>query len=73
LYLAGEQVTGGLDPNFSINAWGGPTNFGALAADYLDGLVLMGEAWMLHLILPPDPRTRQKTPLGVAHIEGTRV
>src|SRR5262249_14748529 len=56
LYRAGEQVTAGLDPNFTVNAWGGPTYAGAMAVHYLDLLVLMGAAaWMLHLILPPDP------------------
>jgi hypothetical protein len=55
-YRAGEQVTAGLDPNFNVNAWGGPTYLGAMAAHYLDLLVLMGAAaWLLHLILPPDP------------------
>jgi hypothetical protein len=55
-YRAGEQVTAGLDPNFTVNAWGGPTYLGAMAAHYLDLLVLMGAAaWILHLILPPDP------------------
>jgi hypothetical protein len=74
LYRAGEQVTAGLDPNFTVNSWGGPTYLGAMACHYLDVLVLMGAAaWMLHLILLPDPRTRQKTPLGIADIEGTRV
>jgi len=52
---AGEQVTAGLDPNFTVNAWGGPTYAGAMACHYLDRLVLMGAAaWMLHLILLPD-------------------
>jgi hypothetical protein len=56
LYRAGEQVTAGLDPNFTVNAWGGPTYLGAMACHYLDLLVLMGAtAWMLHLILLPDP------------------
>jgi hypothetical protein len=56
LYRAGEQVTAGLDPNYNINAWGGPTYLGAMACHYLDLLVLMGAAaWMLHLILLPDP------------------
>jgi len=55
-YRAGEQVTAGLDPNFTVNAWGGPTYLGAMACHYLDLLVLMGAAaWLLHLILPPDP------------------
>ena len=67
-YRAGEQVIAGLDPNFTVNGWGGPTYFGAMACHYLDLLVLMGAAaWMLHLILLPDPATaatvvRQATP-----------
>ena len=56
LYRAGEQVTAGLDPNFTVNAWGGPTYLGAMACHYLDLVVLMGAAaWVLHLILLPDP------------------
>lgn len=57
-YRAGEQVTAGLDPNFTVNAWGGPTYLGAMACHFLDLLVVMGAAaWMLHLILLPDPAT----------------
>ena len=62
LYRAGQQVTAGLDPNFTVNAWGGPTYAGAMACHYLDLLVLTGAtAWMLHLILLPTPRTRRQT------------
>jgi hypothetical protein len=28
---AGEQVIGGLDPNSTVNAWGGPAYLGAMA------------------------------------------
>ena len=42
--------------NFTVNACGGPTYLGAMGAHYLDLLVLMGAAaWLLHLILLPDP------------------
>jgi hypothetical protein len=34
---AGEQVLAGLDPDFTRDAWGGPTYLGAMAAHYLDG------------------------------------
>ena len=56
-YRNGEQVIGGLDPNFTVNAWGGPTYIGAMACHYLDGLVLMGAAaWLLdRLLLPGQP------------------
>ena len=57
-YRDGEQVIGGLDPNFTVNAWGGPTYIGAMACHYLDGLVLMGAAaWLLDRILLPDQPT----------------
>jgi hypothetical protein len=29
---AGQQVFGGLDPNFTVNAWGGPSYLGAMLA-----------------------------------------
>jgi hypothetical protein len=57
-YRDGEQVIGGLDPNFTVNAWGGPTYIGAMACHYLDGLVLMGAAaWLLDRILLPGQLT----------------
>ncbi|HEY6747419.1 MAG TPA: hypothetical protein VI357_17085 [Mycobacteriales bacterium] len=37
---AGEQVLAGLDPDFTRNAWGGPTYLGAMAAHYLDGVLM---------------------------------
>jgi hypothetical protein len=50
----GEQVTGGLDPNFTVNAWGGPTYLGAMACHYLDGaLIIAVSAWLLEWILLP--------------------
>lgn len=50
----GEQVTGGLDPNFTANAWGGPTYLGAMACHYLDGaLIMAATAWLLDKILLP--------------------
>jgi hypothetical protein len=55
-WRAGAQVIGGLDPNFTINAWGGPSYLGAMACHYLDGLALMGlAAWLIDKILLPDP------------------
>ncbi|MGV7591783.1 hypothetical protein PJI74_29830, partial [Mycobacterium kansasii] len=35
-FRAGVQVLAGLDPNFTVNAWGGPTYLGAMACHYLD-------------------------------------
>ena len=48
----GEQVTGGLNPNFTVNAWGGPTYLGAMACHYLDcGLIIAA----CGLAAGPDP------------------
>jgi hypothetical protein len=53
-WRTGEQVTGGLDPNFTANAWGGPTYLGAMACHYLDGgLIIAACAWLLNWILLP--------------------
>jgi hypothetical protein len=55
-YRAGLQVTGGLDPNFTVNAWGGPSYAGAMACHYLDLLVLMAAAaGLLDKLLAPGP------------------
>jgi hypothetical protein len=35
----GAEITGGLDPNSVVNAWGGPTYAGALLAHSLDSIV----------------------------------
>jgi len=52
-WRAGAQVTGGFDPNFTVNAWGGPSYAGALACHYLDlFLVAAGAAWLMDRILP---------------------
>jgi hypothetical protein len=52
-FRSGFQVTGGLDPNATVNAWGGPSYAGAMACHYLDAVVIMaGAAWLLDRILP---------------------
>lgn len=43
MYMAwriGEQVFAGLDPNFTHNAWGGPSYLGAMFCHYLDGALI---------------------------------
>jgi hypothetical protein len=53
-WRAGEQVTAGLDPNFTVNAWGGPTYLGAMACHYLDmALGIAAIAWLLDKLLLP--------------------
>jgi hypothetical protein len=56
-FRAGVQVTGGLDPNFTVNAWGGPSYAGAMACHYLDlFLMTAAAAWLLNQILPGRDR-----------------
>ena len=72
----GEQVLGGLDPNFTVNAWGGPTYLGAMACHYLDGFVLMAvAAWLLDRILLPDraPARPDEDPRAGARVGGPGV
>lgn len=53
-WRVGEQLLGGLDPNFTVNAWGGPGYFGAMACHYLDAVLMMAAAsGLLHLLLLP--------------------
>lgn len=53
LWRAGVQVTGGLDPNFTANAWGGPSYAGAMICHYLDLFLIAGaSAWLMDRILP---------------------
>lgn len=57
-FRMGTQITGGLDPNATINAWGGPTYLGALLAHWLDGIVAFYAAAFLlsRLLLPAAAR-----------------
>jgi hypothetical protein len=58
-WRVGEQVTAGLDPNFTANAWGGPTYLGAMACHYLDAaLLIAASGWLLDQILPRAARPR---------------
>lgn len=56
-YRCGMQILGGLDPNFTVNAWGGPTYLGAMAFHYADGALLAAaSAGLLNLLLLPVGR-----------------
>ena len=58
-WRVGEQVTAGLDPNFTANAWGGPTYLGAMACHYLDIALIVGASgWLLDKTLPRADRAR---------------
>jgi hypothetical protein len=50
-FRLGAQVIGGLDPNATVNAWGGPSYLGALLAHWLDGIVGFYAAALLLSIL----------------------
>lgn len=59
-FRVGMQVTGGLDPNFTANAWGGPSYAGAMYCHYLDAaFFIAAAAGLLHLLLLPDPGTER--------------
>lgn len=60
---AGLQVLGGLDPDFTANAWGGPGYAGAMACHYLDLALLSAAAgWLLDRVLVRP--TRQNGAVG---------
>jgi hypothetical protein len=53
LFRVGYQITSGLDPNDTVNAWGGPTYIGAMACHYLDfAVIVAAAALLLNVILP---------------------
>lgn len=52
VWRAGDQVIGGLDPNYVINAWGGPSYLGASLAHWLDtALLFYLIACLLNLVM----------------------
>jgi hypothetical protein len=82
-WRAGDQVTGGLDPNFTVNAWGGPTYVGAMACHYLDGVLMIAvSAWLLHTVLLPvlddhdrhalPGRNRSQSPVVTRNVSSSR-
>jgi len=53
-YRMGAQVIGGLDPNSTVNAWGGPSYAGALLAHWLDCVIgFCVAAFLLGRLLAP--------------------
>jgi hypothetical protein len=59
-FRMGMQITGGLDPNQTVNAWGGPTYLGALLAHYLDCIAgFYAAAFLLSRLLLPATVTGQ--------------
>jgi hypothetical protein len=53
-YRMGAQIIGGLDPNSTVNAWGGPTYAGAMIAHWLDCIIgFYLAAFLLGRLLAP--------------------
>lgn len=56
LLRSGAQVIAGLDPDFTTNAWGGPSYIGAMYAHYLVGVMIWGvSALLLNRLLLSAP------------------
>lgn len=57
---AGMQVLGALDPNFTVNAWGGPSYLGASFAHWMDAAALFyAQSFIIYLLVKPR-RTKAK-------------
>lgn len=55
----GAQITSGLDPSATVNAWGGPSYPGALLAHWLDCVVgFYAAAFLLSRVLLPAAQSR---------------
>ena len=55
-FRVGVQVFGGMDPNFTANAWGGPSYLGAMACHVLDTAVMTAvAAVVVDALLPRQP------------------
>jgi uncharacterized membrane protein len=51
-FRMGAQIVGGIDPNSTVNAWGGPTYLGAFLAHWLDCIVgFYAAAFLLSRVL----------------------
>jgi len=57
---AGVQVLAALDPDFTRAAWGGPTYAGAMAAHYLDGVLI----FLAASVVLATRRVREPVPAG---------
>ena len=57
----GAQLIGGLDPNDTVNAWGGPSYAGALLAHWLDVVVgFYAASFLLSRLLLPSSANAEK-------------
>jgi hypothetical protein len=53
-FMMGAHITSDLNPNATVNAWGGPTYIGAVMAHWLDGIIgFYAAAFVLSRLLLP--------------------
>jgi hypothetical protein len=53
--MMGQHLTGDLDPNQTVNAWGGPSYLGAVLAHWLDGIAIFyAVGLLLNWVLLPS-------------------
>jgi hypothetical protein len=53
-FMMGAHITSDLNPNATVNAWGGPTYIGAVMAHWLDGIIgFYAVAFLLSRLLLP--------------------
>lgn len=53
-FMMGVHITSDLNPNATVNAWGGPTYIGAVMAHWLDGIIgFYAAAFLLSRLLLP--------------------
>ena len=66
-YRMGAQIIGGLDPNSTVNAWGGPTYAGAIIAHWLDCIIgFYLAAFLLGRLLAPATAEAEGTVVTLA-------
>ena len=73
-YRMGAQLIGGLDPNATVNAWGGPSYAGALLAHWLDCILgFYAAAFLLCRLLAADgPRRMPQRPASAPAVNSLR-
>ena len=59
-FQMGTHITSDLNPNATVNAWGGPTYIGAVLAHWLDGIIgFYAATFLLSRLLLPASAARQ--------------
>jgi hypothetical protein len=61
-FRGGMQVTIALDPNATVNAWGGPGYWGASLAHWMDAIYLLYvEAGLIALLTLSKKKSKKRT------------